>query len=291
MTAPAAPLPALRPPRAASSAVRDALLLLGGAALVAWVAPMLAPYAPTDQLDPVNLAVKAPSASHLLGTDSFSRDVLSRLLHGAGVSLGIATGAVALALTLGTFVGATAAIAGGVVDAVLMRLTDTALAFPRVLLVLLMASLLGATPAPLLAALLGATGWMGTARLVRLETGRLLATPHIRSARMIGLRAGALWWRHLLPGLVPSLATAATIAFAAAIPLESGMSFLGLGVPAPAPSWGNIIADAEGQLLGRWWLVLFPTLCIVLSAYAAHRVGERLVERRSASGGRRGDGA
>jgi len=269
---------------------RTALLLIGGAAFAALLAPHLAPFGPTDQLDPINLANRAPYLSHLLGTDSYSRDVLSRLLHGAGVSLGIATATVIVSLTLGTLVGAVAALAGGAVDALLMRATDAALAFPRVLLVLLMASLLGATPAPLLALLLGATGWMGCARLVRGETRRLLAAPHIRGARTIGLRSGALWWRHLLPGLAPSLAAAATIAFAAAIPLEAGLSFLGLGVPAPAPSWGNIIADAEGQLLRRWWLVAFPTLCIVACAYAAHRAGEKLVERRGDASRERTDG-
>ncbi len=261
------------PPR---EAARRALLLLAGAMALALVAPMLAPHAPTDQLDPLLLATRPPSSAHLLGTDSFSRDVLSRLLHGAGVSLGIATTAVLLSLSLGTLVGATAALAGGVIDAALMRATDVALAFPRVLLVLLMASLLGPMPAPVLAVLLGATGWMLSARLVRLETRRLLVTAHVRGARALGLRPPVLWWRHILPALLPSLAAAATIAFAAAIPLEAGLSYLGLGVQPPAPSWGNIIADAQGQLLRRWWLVLFPTLCIVGCAYAAHRVGEAL---------------
>ena len=267
---------------------RDALLLFAAAGLAAWLAPLAAPYGATDQLDPIGLANLAPGAAHLLGTDSFSRDVLSRLLHGARVSLGIATGAVALSLLLGTCVGAVAALAGGGVDALLMRATDVALAFPRVLLVLLMASLLGAMPAPTLALLLGATGWMGCARLVRLETRRLLSTAHVTAARTIGLRAPQLWWRHVLPGLAPSLVAAATVAFAAAIPLEAGLSFLGLGVRPPAPSWGNIIADAEGLLLRRWWLVVFPTLCIVGCAYAAQRAGARLVERRASVAERRG---
>jgi peptide/nickel transport system permease protein len=271
------------------SPFRNTLWLFTGAVLVAWLAPMVAPYGPTVQLDPIGLANRAPYAAHLLGTDSFSRDVLSRLLHGARVSLGIAAGAVALSLVLGTIVGAVAALAGGALDALLMRATDVALAFPRVLLVLLMASLLGDTPAPALAVLLGATGWMGSARLVRLETKRLLATAHVRAARTLGLRTAQLWWRHVLPGLLPSLAAAATIAFAAAIPLEAGLSFLGLGVRPPDPSWGNIIADAEGQLLRRWWLVLFPTVCIVACAHAAHRAGERLVERRGSVAERRAD--
>ncbi len=260
---------------ARGSAVRQALWLFGGSVVVALVAPHLAPYAPTDQLDPVALASKAPSAAHLLGTDSYSRDVLSRLLHGASVSLGVASLAALLSLALGALVGGTAAIRGGFADAFLMRGTDAALAFPRVLAVLLVATLLGPTGPLALGLVLGGTGWMVAARLVRQETQRALASEAVRTARALGIPRGALWRHHILPSLVPTLAAAATITFAAAIPLEAGLSFLGLGVAAPAPSWGNIVADAEGRLLERWWLVLFPTLCVIACALAAHRVGER----------------
>lgn len=248
---------------------------------VAVAGPWFAPFSPTEQLDPIAMASLPPSFTHPFGTDTFSRDVLSRVLYGARVSLGIATLAVAVALSLGTLMGATAALAGGRVDMVLMRLTDTALAFPRILLLLLLVASTGTLTAPSFALLIGATGWMSTARLVRQETRRLLATEHLRSARVLGVPWPRLVRRHLLPGLLPTLAAAGTIAFAAAVPLEAGLSFLGLGVQPPDPSWGNIITGAESRVLERWWMVLFPTLCIVATVLAANVVAERItLERR-----------
>ena len=261
------------------SGLRTAALVIAAMALAAIAAPWLAPYAPNVPLDPLTLADLPPSWAHPFGTDVFSRDVFSRVLAGARVSLGIAALAVAIALSVGTAVGATAALAGGFVDSVLMRLTDTAIAFPRILLLILLVASVG-TPSPLsFALLIGATGWMTTARLVRQETKRLLATDHIRGARVLGVPPGRLLRVHLLPGLAPTLVAAGTVALAAAIPLEAALSYLGLGVPLPHASWGNIIAGAEGQLLRRWWVVLFPTIAIVGSVYALNLVAERLGPR------------
>ena len=148
--------------------------ILAGFALAALLAPLLAPYDPIAQLDPLGRALQPPSAAHWLGTDPYSRDVLSRLLYGARASLGIATLAVAVALSLGTLVGAAAAVRGGIVDTLLMRLTDAMLAIPRLLLLLLVVAASGPLPAAALAAVLGATGWMTAARLVRQETRRLM---------------------------------------------------------------------------------------------------------------------
>ncbi len=258
---------------------RLSVVVLAALALAALAAPLLAPYDPAAQLDPINRALQAPSAAHWFGTDSYSRDVLSRVLFGARASLGIAALAVAVALTLGVLVGAAAALLGGVMDAVLMRGTDAALAIPRILLLLLVVASTGPLPDVALAVLLGATGWMTTARLVRQETRRLLATEHIRAAIALGTPRRRLWRGHLLPGLLPTLAAAATIAFAAALPLEAALSFLGLGVTPPEASWGNIILDAEGRLVRAWWLVLFPTGCIVAATLAANALGEHLARR------------
>jgi peptide/nickel transport system permease protein len=249
--------------------------VLAALALLALAAPWLAPYDPAAQLDPIGRALQAPSGAHWFGTDSYSRDVLSRVLFGARASLGIATMAVGVALTLGVLVGAAAAILGGAVDVLLMRLTDAALAIPRILLLLLVVAGTGPLPAPALALLLGATGWMTAARLVRQETRRLLATEHIRAAIALGTPRRRLWRGHILPGLLPTLGAAATIAFAAALPLEAALSFLGLGVTPPDASWGNIILDAEGRLLRAWWLVVFPTACIVAATLAANALAER----------------
>lgn len=245
-------------------------------ATAALLAPLLAPYDPVAQLDPLGRGLQPPSAQHWLGTDPYSRDVLSRLLFGARASLGIATLAVCVALSLGTLVGGTAGVRGGRVDAALMRLTDAMLAIPRLLLLLLVVASTGPLPPTALAAVLGATGWMTAARLVRQETRRLLATEHVRAAIALGVPRRRLWRGHILPGLAPSLGVAATVAFATALPLEAALSFLGLGVAPPHASWGNIILEAEGRLLRAWWLVFFPTLAIVGATLAANLLAERV---------------
>ena len=242
--------------------------------IAALAAPWLAPFAPNAQLDPVLLAWQAPSLAHPLGTDSFSRDVMSRMLHGARTTLGIALLAVFVSMSLGTAIGAAAAIARGWGDAILMRLTDAMLAIPRLLLLMLVVATFGALDNAALAVVLGATGWMTTSRLVRQETRRLLATEHLRGARALGVPWPRLLGRHLLPSLAPTLAVAATIAFASAVPLESGLSFLGLGVRTPLPSWGNILSEAESRPLQYWWLTLFPTLAIATTVIAANRLAE-----------------
>ena len=257
--------------------VRRALLALGLIAALAIVAPWFAPYAPNSVLAEGSRVALPPSLAHPFGTDVLSRDVLSRLLDGARVSLGIAWLAVAVALGLGTAVGATAALAGSRVDALLMRTTDALLAFPRILLLLLLVASIGPADPAVLALLIGSTGWMTTARLVRQETKRLLETEHLRAAHAMGLPQTRLLRVHLLPGLAPTLVAAGTIALAAAIPLEAALSYLGLGVPLPQASWGNIITEAEGQLLRRWWMVLFPTLAIVSAVFALNVVAERIL--------------
>ncbi len=260
-----------------------ALLLVLGIAAFALVAPFFAPHPPNAVLADGLRAAQPPSLAHPLGTDVLSRDVLSRLLDGARVSLGIALGAVALALTLGTLVGAAAALLGATADRLLMRLTDSLLAFPRVLLLLLLVASTGPAAPVTLALLIGGTGWMTTARLVRQETLRLMHSEHLRAAHALGLPLRRILRVHLLPGLAPTLVAAGTVALAAAIPLEAALSYLGLGVHLPQASWGNIIAEAEGQLLRRWWLVLFPTLAIVASVFVLNVAAERLLPRQESA--------
>ena len=255
------------------------LVAVGVLGAIAIVGPWLAPYDPLAQPDPIGMASMAPSWAHPFGTDPTSRDVLSRMLGGARVSLGIAGFAVLVAVSLGTTIGATAALAGRWTDALLMRTTDAAMAIPRLLLLLTAVAALGSVTPLTLALLLGATGWMTTARLVRHETGRLLRGKALRGARALGVPRARLFRVHLLPALAPTIGVAATIALAAAIPLEAGLSFLGLGVGPPYPSWGNIILEAEGQVVGRWWLVFFPTLAIVGTVLMTNLMAERLGDR------------
>lgn len=260
--------------------LRLPLAVLAALLLVALLAPWIAPHDPIAQPDAIGLALRPPSASAVFGTDPYSRDVLSRVLYGARTSLGIATLAVVVALTLGVAVGAGAAVRGGWGDSVLMRFTDTMLAMPRLLLLLLVVAGTGPLPPAWLALVLGGTGWMTTARLMRQETRRLLAADHVRAAEALGLPPGRLWRRHVLPGLIPTLAVAATLAFATAVPLEAALSFLGLGVRPPTASWGNIILEAEGRIRSAWWLVAFPTLAIVTATLSANVLAERLSEWR-----------
>lgn len=262
--------------RSSTATLRLPLFILAVLAVGAIAAPWIAPFSPTAQPDPIGLALQAPNATNWFGTDPYSRDVLSRVLFGARTSLGIAALAVAVALSLGVAVGASAALLGGWLDALLMRVTDAALAFPRLLLLVLVVAGTGPLDWSTLALVLGATGWMTTARLVRQETRRLLSTEHVKAAHALGVPPVRLWRAHILPGLVPTLAVAATIAFAAAVPLEAALSFLGLGVRPPDASWGNIILEAEGRIRSAWWLVVFPTLAIVTATLAANLVAERV---------------
>jgi len=156
-----------------------------------------------------------------------------------------------------------------------MRATDAALAVPRLLLLLLVVAGTGPLAPAMLALVLGATGWMTPARLVRQETRRLLATEHVRAGAALGIPPARLWRGHILPGLLPTLVVAATIAFATAVPLEAALSFLGLGVRPPTASWGNIILEAEGRIRSAWWLIVFPTCFIVATTLTANLVAER----------------
>lgn len=248
-------------------------------ALLAAVGPWLAPYDPLAQPDPVALALRPPSWAHPMGTDPISRDVLSRLLVGTRLSLGIAALAVTVSVLVGTAVGTLAALGGRATDLLLMRATDAVMAVPRLLLLLAAVAAFGRVSPLALSLLLGATGWMTTARLVRHETHRLLGSEGIRGARALGVPTWRLVRVHLMPALLPTIGVAATVALAAAVPLEAGLSFLGLGVGPPDPSWGNIILEAEGQVLARWWLVLFPTLAIVTTVLVTNVIAERVMDR------------
>jgi peptide/nickel transport system permease protein len=255
------------------------LVLLGAIALAALLAPWIAPFDPAVQSDPIANSLQAPNSTHWFGTDIYARDILSRVLHGGRASLTIAAVAVLVAMTLGSAIGALAALSGNAIDAILMRLTDAALAIPRLLLLLLLVASAGDVEPLELAVVLGATGWMTTARLVRQETRRLLATEYVRTAAAMGVPALLLWRRHVFPALAPTLVVAATVAFAVAVPLEAALSFLGLGVRPPFASWGNIILETEGRLLRAWWLLVFPTLAILLTTLSANLLAERLGER------------
>lgn len=253
-----------------------ALWLIVALAVVALLAPWLAPYDPARQLDIVALKSLPPSWAHPFGTDIYSRDVLSRVLYGARVSLGIGFLAMLLAMTVGTAYGATAGYYGGVVDGAMMRVLDALLSIPRILLLIGIVALFGAMPVWLLIVLLGLTGWFGVARIVRAQVLALRDQEFVVAARALGAGDLRVLVRHILPSVLSPVIVAATLGIGNVIILEAGLSYLGLGVRQPTPSWGNIIQDGGEQIATLWWMSLFPGLAIVATVMAFNAVGDAL---------------
>jgi len=250
-------------------------VVLAVLALLAVVGPFVLPD-PRAQPDLATGTLLPPGSGHLLGTDHLSRDVLARVVTGARVSLGVALGAVLLAVSLGAGVGLVAGYAGGWVDAALMRTVDAALAVPRIFLLLLVAATMERIPLAALVVLLGVTGWFGASRLVRAEVRRLKALEFVRGAEALGAGRTRVLLRHLLPNVLHPLAVATTLAVGDVILLEAGLSYLGLGVQPPLPSWGGMIFESRPYLVDAPWTSLAPGAAIVLAVLAVNLVGEAL---------------
>jgi peptide/nickel transport system permease protein len=280
---------------------RNRLALVGGIillvlAVVALGAPWLAPHDPLQ----VNLpdALLAPSAAHPVGTDQLGRDVLSRLIYGTRISLLIGFIAVGIAVVMGTVVGALAGFYGGWVDAVAMRLVDTLLAIPTIFLLLSVIAMdpaerllqLGAVPVlggligalfravdphiVVLMAVIGAMSWMGVARLVRAEILSLKEREFVLAARVLGASSVRVMTKHLIPNAMGPVLVSATLGVGGAILTESVLSYLGLGVQPPTPSWGNILNEGRVALGVAWWLTLSPGLAILVTVLAFNLLGE-----------------
>lgn len=251
------------------------LMAIGAFYLVALLTPLLSPYDPTVQGNLITQSLLAPSLAHPLGTDEYARDVLSRLMYGARISLSIGFVAVSISVTIGTLVGAVAGYLGGRVDAVLMRLVDVVISFPR--LVLLIAIIALFEPSIfLIIAVLGLTLWPSTARLVRGEVLSLREREFIEAARALGYSRRRIILRHLVPNTLGPVIVAATLGIGETIVLEAGLSFLGIGVQPPTPSWGTMVADGRAELLGAWWISTFAGLAIVFTVLSFNLVGDGL---------------
>jgi len=255
---------------------RVAFFVLGVIVLVGLLAPLVAPYNPAAQPDIVGLKDLPPSFAHPFGTDPYSRDVLSRVIYGARLSLMIGVLATIVSLTIGVAYGAISGYAGGVLDSFMMRLLDAFLSIPRLLLLI---GVLVAWPRLSIGALvvfLGLTGWFGLSRIVR---GQVLALKHaefVTAAQALGASRRRVLWRHLLPNIVSPIVVAATLGVAHVIVLEAGLSYLGIGVPQPLASWGNIIQDGSDQVATLWWMALFPGLFMVLTVMTLNILAEAL---------------
>lgn len=240
---------------------------------IAVLAPYLSPY------DPMNIDVhnvlSPPSFKHPFGTDDLGRDVLSRIILGSRVSLRVGFIAVGLAILIGTLIGSVAGFYGGKTDAILMRFVDIMLAFPTFFLILAVIAILEPSIYTIMA-VIGFTGWMDVSRLVRAEFLTLKERDFVTAAKALGAGNMRIIFVHILPNALSPVFVAATFGVAGAILIESGLSFLGLGVQPPNPSWGNIITSGKDNIEVAWWLSLFPGLAILLTVLSYNLAGEGL---------------
>lgn len=257
------------------------LLLLG---LVALLAPWITPVDPAATRDVVGTRYLAPltmdghGVFHLLGTDKLGRDVWARLAWGARISLGVGVLAVALSVMIGIVVGAISGVGRGALSLGLMALTDFALAVPRVVVLLLLATL-WAPSALRVVVVLGLTGWMPVARLVHGQVRALMVRPFVDGAVALGASPATILRRHVLPNALAPVIAAATLGVGNAITLEAGLSFLGLGVQPPAPSWGGMIASGRDALINAPWVAIVPGVALVLVVVACTLVGDALQDQ------------
>jgi peptide/nickel transport system permease protein len=246
--------------------------------LVVVIAALIGPWFLPDPLaQPDILAGSAPPGlGHPFGTDQLSRDVLARVVAGARISLGVAFLAVMLSATIGATIGLVSGYWGGMVDAVLMRLVDGALAIPRLFILLLVLAVWERVPVVALILLIGVTGWFTTSRMIRGEVLRLREEAYVRAAEALGAPRRRIIFRHLLPNALGPLLVAATLGVGDVILLEAGLSFLGLGIQPPTPSWGGMILDSKEVLVSAPWAGIFPGLAIVITVWSANLFGDAL---------------
>lgn len=248
-------------------------VIIAGIFVLAMLAPWLAPYDP-DAIN-VKAILLSPSAAHWMGTDGLGRDVLSRMLYGGRISLLVGFVAVGISTLIGVLLGALAGYYRGWVDTLIMRLVDIMLSIPSFFLILAVIAFL--TPSIWnVMIVIGLTSWMGVTRLVRAEFLSLADREFILASRTLGAKDFRLIFIHLLPNSFTPIIVSAVLGVASAVLLESGLSFLGLGVQAPQASWGNILTDAQEYLQFAWWLSLFPGLAIFLTVLGYNLLGEGL---------------
>lgn len=241
--------------------------------VLSMLAPLIAPYDPND-ID-VKAILLEPSMHHWMGTDGLGRDVLSRMLHGGRISLLVGLVAVGISTAIGILLGAIAGFYRGWVDTLIMRLVDVMLSIPSFFLILAVIAFL--TPSIInIMIVIGLTSWMGVTRLVRAEFLSLSEREFVTASRTLGAKNARLIFTHLLPNSLTPIIVSAVLGVAGAVLMESGLSFLGLGVQAPQASWGNILTDGKEYIQFAWWLSLFPGLAILITVLGYNLLGEGL---------------
>ena len=244
-------------------------------AITALLAPLLMPYGFDQQIPELLGTPTAPSLTHPLGTDQLGRDNLTRILYGARVSLSVGLASVLIATFLGTLVGALSGFYGGAVDSVLMRLTDVFLSVPILPLVIALSGFLRPS-LWLLVAIIGALGWMGTARLVRGQFLSLRNAEYVEATRALGGSSARIMFRHMLPNALGPIIVSTTLAVGSGIILESALSFFGLGVQPPTPTWGNLLNGSSDWLETAPWLAAFPGIFILITVLSVNFLGDGL---------------
>jgi peptide/nickel transport system permease protein len=255
-------------------AAAPALFVLVFFVTIALGAQLVAPYDPVSQF--LSLANHPPSARFLLGTDPYGRDVWSRLVYGARISLTIGALAMLVAVTMGALVGSVAGYFRGWIDTTLMRLVDVALAIPRIFVFLMVVALWDRAALWVLVLLIGLTGWFATSRLVRAEVLSLREREFVAAAGALGAGPTRIIFRHVLPNVAAPIIVSAALGIGNVMLLEAGLSFLGMGVASPTPSWGNMIADSWLKMTVAPWAATFPGLAISLVVMAFNAVGDAL---------------
>jgi len=256
------------------------VLILLFIAFVAVFANVLAPYDP--QVGSLSLRYRPPawqdggSMAHLLGTDHVGRDVLSRLIFGARVSMIVGITAVFFAGTIGTLLGIVSGYLGGWVDQVVMRVTDAWLALPALTFAIFLAAIVGPSELNIIV-ILGLVYWTRYARVIRGEVLSLKQREFVRLAIVAGCPKHIIMWRHILPNVINSAVVLGTLMLGVVIVTEAALSFLGVGVPPPKPAWGLMMADGkQGLMVGHWWLTVLPGICIMLMVLSANLLGDWL---------------
>lgn len=257
--------------------LRAGIFIISILIIIAIFAPFITKYNP-NKIEIVE-ALLGPSSRHFFGTDQLGRDVFSRMIFGARVSLLVGIIAMGIATLVGLFLGAVAGFFGGLADALLMRFVDIMLCFPTFFLILAVVAILEPSMFNIMA-IIGLTSWMSVARIVRAEVLSLKEREFILAIKALGASNVRIILRHLLPNALGPVIVNATLGVAGAILLESSLSFLGLGIQPPTPSWGNILAESKSVLGLAWWLSLFPGLAILITVLAFNLLGEGLRENQ-----------
>jgi peptide/nickel transport system permease protein len=254
-------------------------LMVISLAIAAVFAPLLAPHDPIGAVAASFGDPEAPSRTFLLGTDQLGRDVLSRIIFGAQISLTVGVAAMLVTMTIGVAIGLVAGFFGGAVDFVLMRFTDIMLTLPALLLAMAFVAVLRPSLLSILL-VIGLVSWTGVARVVRAETLSMVQRDFVLAARALGASPGRLIVRHVFPNVMPIIVVMAVLGTSGTLLLDAGLSFLGLGVPPPTPSWGRMIEEATSYFRTAPWLALFPGIAIFYAVLAFNLLGYGYLRRR-----------